>query len=120
MSFLGVRQRNYFCVDLHDVGGTDVCDEFDVFALGPVELPEQFVDCFLVIIEGKDAVGVEFVSTFRTPSVCHVGLEGIGTFWQLPWGVQQAGRLFLLLNGLLVNCFGLLFCHFFLLLTLKS
>lgn len=77
MSFLGVRQRSYFCVGLHREDGTDVCDEFGVFSFGPVELFEQFIDCFLVVVEGEDAIGVEFVGTLGSPSVGHVRLERI-------------------------------------------
>lgn len=120
MSFRGVRQRNYFCVVLHSEGGTDVCDEFGVFSFGPIELLEQFIHCFLVIVKGEDAVGVEFVGTFRAPSVGHVRLERVGTFGQLPWRVQQTGRLFPFFKGWLVDGLGLLFGCFFLLFTLES
>jgi hypothetical protein len=75
MSFRGVRQRNYFCEGLHREDCTDVCNEFGVFSLGPVKLLEQFIDCFLIVVEGKDTVGVEFIGTFGSPSVGHVGLE---------------------------------------------
>lgn len=88
MNFHGVLQRNYFCVYLDREGGTDVCYVLWVFSFGPVELFEQFVDCFLVVVEGEDTVGVKFVGTFRPPPVGHVRLEGVGTFGQLPRRVQ--------------------------------
>jgi hypothetical protein len=77
MSDLSATEKMYSCGDLH----AKKCTEIDQFVLAfcPVfvELHDDVVNQFLIVVYRKDVAEVGFTTILGFPAVRHVRLEGI-------------------------------------------